>query len=170
MAARPEGESAMSAEAYSHLACPNPDCTAHGQRGAANLRLHGWSGRGHRIRCLHRDTCGTDFSERANTPLFGSRTSEETLASIASHLAEGVGCRATARLCGVSLNTVLRFTARFGTHAELFHDCRVRGIQPQQIQADEAWAFVGKKTRTATPTTPSKAATGTTSSSTPRPS
>jgi hypothetical protein len=161
----------MSAEGYSHLACPNPDCSGYGQRGAANLRLHGWSGRGRRIRCLHCSACGADFSERANTPLFGLRSSEETLVRIAEHLAEGCGVRATARLCGVGRNTVLRFTRRFGKHAELFHDLTVRGVQPRQIQADEAWAFVGKKTRTVTPPTqpmPGMAAAGTTSSSTPR--
>ena len=163
----------MSAEGFSHLACPNPECSEYGQREAGNLRLHGWSGRAKRIRCLRCATCGRDFSERANTPLFGLRTCEDTLVAIARHLAEGVGCRATARLCGTTLNTVLRFTARFGKHAELFHDGMVRHVQPKQIQADEAWAFVGKKTRTATlktPTTPPRAATGTTSSSTPRPS
>jgi transposase-like protein len=135
----------MSAEAYAHLACPNPDCRHYGQRGAGNLRLHGWSGTGQRIRCLHCASCGTDFSERANTPLSGLRTAEATLIAIARHLAEGTGCRATARLCGVSLNTVLRFTQRFGSHAERFHDSQVRGIQPTQIQPDEAWSFVGKK-------------------------
>ena len=163
----------MSAEGFSHLACPNPECPKYGQRGSDNLRLHGWSGRSKRIRCLRCATCGTDFSERSNTPLFGLRTDEDVLVAIARHLAEGVGCRATARLTGVTLNTVLRFTARFGKHAELFHDSKVRGIQPKQIQADEAWSFVGKKTRTAsrsTPTTPSGAVTGTTSSSTPSPS
>ena len=138
----------MSAADYAHLACPNPDCPHYGQRGAGNLRLHGWSGTGQRIRCLHCASCGRDFSERANTPLFGLRSSAETLLAIASHLAEGTGCRATARLCGVSLNTVLRFTARFGQHAERFHDCQVRGVQPQQIQPDEAWTFVGKKRHT----------------------
>jgi hypothetical protein len=135
----------MSAEGYSHLACPNPDCPAYGQRGAGNLCLHGWSGRGRRLRCLRCTTCGTDFSERANTALFGLRTAEDTLVAIARHLAEGCGCRATARLCGVSLNTVLRFTARVGKHAELFHDGTVRGVQPRQVQPDEAWSFVGKK-------------------------
>ena len=161
----------MSAEGFSHLACPNPGCPKYGQRGAANLRLHGWSGRGRRIRCLRCAACGTDFSERANTPLFGLRTDEETLVAIARHLAEGVGCRATARLTGVTLNTVLRFTARFGKHAELFHDGMVRHVQPEQVQADEAWSFVGKKTRAATRSphsTPSRVVTGTTSSSTRR--
>ena len=135
----------MSGEDFSHLACPNPECPAYGQRGGDNLRPHGWSGRGHRIRCLHCATCGTDFSQRANTPLWGLRSSEDKLVAIAEHLANGVGCRATARLCGVSLNTVLRFTKRFGKHAEAFHDLKVRGIQPRQVQPDEAWALVGKK-------------------------
>src|SRR3954453_19260121 len=163
----------MSAEDFSHLACPNALCPDCGRRGAGNLRPHGWSTQDKSVRCLRCTTCGRHFSQRANTPLFGLRTSEKTLLAIARHLAEGVGCRATARLCGTTLNTVLRFTRLFGKHAELLHDSMVRGIQPRQIQADEAWAFVGKKTRTAsrsTPTTASEAVTGTTSSSTPKPS
>ena len=138
----------MSAFDFSHLACPNPECPAYGQRGAGNLCLHGWSGKSRRIRCLHCNRCGRDFSERANTPLFGLHSSEDTLVAIARHLAEGVGVRATARLCRVGLNTVLRFTRRFGKHAERFHDSQVRGIQPKQIQPDEAWSFVGKKRQT----------------------
>src|SRR3954464_12752009 len=143
----------MSAENYSHLACPNPDCAAYGRRGAGNLRLHGWSGRAKRIRCLHGAACGTDFSERANTPLFGLTSSEDTLAAIAEHLADGTGARATARLCKVGRNTVLRFIRAFRQHAELFHGSMVRHGQPRQIQADEAWSFVGKKTGTATRST-----------------
>ena len=57
----------------------------------------------------------------------------------------GTSCRGTARLCGVTLNTVLRFTQRFGKHAERFHDAMVRHVHPQVIQPDEAWSFVGKK-------------------------
>jgi len=135
----------MSSDNFAHLGCPNPDCPDYGQRGRDNLRPHGWSGKGHRIRCLRCTTCGVDFSERANTPLFGLRTAEEKLVAIAEHLANGTGVRATARLCKVSLNTVLRFTQRFGKHAERFHDVQVRHLDPKQIQPDEAWAFVGKK-------------------------
>src|SRR5258708_2676597 len=116
IAAQRGGWKAMNGENFAHLACPNPDCSAYGQRGAGNLRLHGWSGKTQRIRCLRCTTCRQDFSERANTPLFGLRSSEETLVAIARHLSEGTGVRATGRLCGVSLNTVLRFTQRFGKH------------------------------------------------------
>jgi hypothetical protein len=135
----------MSGDDYSHLACPNPDCPAYGQRGQGKLRPHGWPTADKSARCLRCTACGQHFSERANTPLFGLRTAQGTLVAIARHLTEGTGCRATARLCGVSLNTVLRFTRRFGQHAERFHDSQVRGVQPRQIQPDEAWSFVGKK-------------------------
>jgi transposase-like protein/IS1 family transposase len=150
----------MTESRFADLACPNPECPAYGQRGGDNLRLHGWSGRGHRIRCLHCVPCGTDFSERANTPLWGLRLPEDKLVAIAEHLANGVACRATARLCGVGLNTVLRFTQRFGKHAEGFHDLKVRGIEPRQIQPDEAWAFVGKKDKNGKPLDPKDAEQG----------
>jgi transposase-like protein len=135
----------MSAETFAHLACPNQECPDYGQRGGTNLRPHGWSTADKRVRCLRCTTCGEHFSERANTPLFGLRTSEETLVRIAEHLANGIGVRATARLCRVGRNTVLRLTKRLGKHAESFHDLKVRGIHPKQVQPDEAWSFVGNK-------------------------
>src|SRR5438034_369888 len=115
----------MSAEDFSHLACPNLECADYGQRGGSNLRPHGWTTRDKRVRCLRCTTCDQHFSERANTPLFGLRLSEDKLAAVDAHLTDGCGSRATARLCQVSLNTVLRFTKRFGAHAEGFHDSKV---------------------------------------------
>jgi hypothetical protein len=53
--------------------------------------------------------------------------------------------RPTSRLCGVSLNTVLRFARRAGDHAREFHEQMVRHVEVNQVQVDEAWAFVGKK-------------------------
>lgn len=64
---------------------------------------------------------------------------------IAQHLAAGNGMRATARLCGLSLNTVLRFARRAGGHAREFHEQLVQHVEVNPVQADEAWAFVGKK-------------------------
>ena len=130
---------------WSAFACPNPDCPAYGQRGQGNLRPHGWSSKARGIRCLRCTTCGTHFSQRAGTALFGTHLTQDKAIQIAQHLAEGTGLRATARLCGVSLNTVLRFARRAGDHAREFHDQLVRHVRVNQVQADEAWAFVGKK-------------------------
>lgn len=130
---------------WSTFACPNPACSAYAQRGGTNLRPHGWSSKARGIRCLRCTTCGKSFSERAGTPFFRTQLPEDKALSIAHHLVEGTGIRATGRLCGVSLNTVLRFAVRAGEHAERFHDQMVQHVRLQQAQADEAWAFVGKK-------------------------
>ena len=135
----------MSEQDWSAFACPNPDCPAYGHKGQGNLRPHGWSSKARNLRCLRCTTCGTHFSQRAGTPLFGTHLPQDKAVQLAQHLAEGNGLRATARLCGVSLNTVLRLAHRAGGHAQEFHDQLVRHVEVNQVQADEAWAFVGKK-------------------------
>jgi transposase-like protein len=138
-------ELVMSERDWSACACPNPDCPHYAQRGLGNLRPHGWSSKARHIRCLRCTTCGTNFSERTGTPFFRTQLPEETVLAIAQHLVEGNGIRPTSRLCGVSLNTVLRFAKRAGDHAQRFHDQNVHHVPAHQVQPDEAWAFVGKK-------------------------
>ena len=130
---------------WSQFACPNPHCQVVGQRGLPSIRPHGWSSKTQGIRCLRCTACGTNFSERHGTPLFRAQLPPAKIADIAQHVVEGTGMRATGRLCGVSLNTVLRIALRAGEHAQAFHDQQVRHVQARQVQADEAWAFVGKK-------------------------
>jgi len=135
----------MSERDWSNFACPNPDCSVYGQPGQKNLRPHGWSSKPRGIRCLRCTICNKNFSERKGTPLFGLHLSDQKALSIAHHLVEGNGMRSTSRLCGVTLNTVLRLAHRAGSHAQRFHDQMVQHVHPQQVQADEAWSFVGKK-------------------------
>jgi transposase-like protein len=138
-------EGVMEQSDWSAFGCPNPQCSAFGEKGRDTIRPHGWSSKARNIRCLRCTVCGKSFSERAGTPLFRSRLSPEKAVELARHLAEGNGMRPTGRLCGVSLNTVLRFALRAGRHAEAFHDERVRHVPAEKVQADEAWSFVGKK-------------------------
>ena len=135
----------MNERDWSNFACPNPKCAAYDQRGQGNLRPHGWSSKPRNIRCLRCTLCGKNFSERTGTPLFRTQLPVEKILQIAHHVVEGNGMRPTSRLCGVPLNTVLRFAHRAGDHAQLFHDQLVRHVEVEQVQADEAWAFVGKK-------------------------
>jgi transposase-like protein len=132
----------MSEHDWTAFACPNPDCPTYGQKGRGNLRPHGWSSKQRGLRCT---TCGKSFSQRAGTPLFRTHLPQDKAVAIAQHLAEGNGMLPTSRLCGVSLNTVLRFAHRAGGHAQEFHEQMVRHVEVNQVQADEAWAFVGKK-------------------------
>jgi hypothetical protein len=144
----------MNTSDWSTFACPNPDCSAYAQPGLGNLRPHGWSSKPRGIRCLRCTTCGKSFSQRAGTPLFRLHLPDHKALDIAHHLVEGNGMRPTSRLCGVSLNTVLRFAHKAGDHAQRFHDQMVQHVQVHQVQADEAWSFVGKKRQTLRPVQP----------------
>jgi hypothetical protein len=135
----------MTQQDLAAFACPNPQCTAYGQRGLPSLRPHGWSSKARRIRCLRCTVCGKSFSERINTPLYRTQLPEDKLINIAQHVVERTGMRATSRLCGVGLNTVLRIAYRAGNHAAAFHDQVVQHVRVRQVQGDEAWSFVGKK-------------------------
>lgn len=71
--------------------------------------------------------------------------SDEKRAMILRALCEGNSIRATARLCGVAKRTVSNLLRDVGAHAKNYHDRYVRGVEADQVQADEIWAFVGCK-------------------------
>ena len=145
----------MSAEDYSHLACPNPDCSAYGQRGAGNLRLHGWSGQGtaHPLPALrhlrHRllRTC-QHAPVRPAPPARTPSSPSPSTSPRGSAAAPPPGC------AGVSLNTVLRFTARFGKHAELFHDTHGPRRPAQTDPARRGLVLRGEKRQELRPARP----------------
>jgi LacI family transcriptional regulator len=89
--------------------CQNERCFDYGKRGLGNLILDGWYGKKNRYRMLLCRTCRTRFSERKGTPLFGSQLEKETVALIIQCLREGKSVRATARVCEVNRNTVVRY-------------------------------------------------------------
>jgi transposase-like protein len=101
--------------------CQNKDCENAGQRGKGNLYFRGWSGRGQRIRMAYCRTCKRTFSERKGTPLEDSRLPEDKAVSLLEHIREGTGTRATSRLVKVDKNTVTRYIALAGSHAEKIH-------------------------------------------------
>jgi hypothetical protein len=61
------------------------------------------------VRLLVCNTCGKTFSELKGTPFWDSRLDWETIEKIYRTLLEGQGIRATARIHGLSKNTVKRY-------------------------------------------------------------
>jgi LacI family transcriptional regulator len=108
--------------AIEHLCCQNSDCPAAGLRGQGNLTFRGWSGKGRRIRMVFCRTCKARFSERKGTVLEQARLPDDTVLALLRHIQEGCGTRATSRLLAVDKNTVTRYVAVAGTHAEKLHD------------------------------------------------
>ena len=98
----------------------NARCAEHGKRAAGNLFVCGRSGKTSRLlRCRR---CQARFSERKGTVFFRAHLPGQTVASILSHVTEGVGMRKTGRLVGVKEDTVIRYAKLAGGHAKDLHD------------------------------------------------
>src|SRR4051812_32297064 len=91
-------------------------------RGGETLYFRGWSGQDRRIRMVYCRTCKRSFSERKGTVLEHARLPDDKALAILKHLREGCGTRSTGRLVEVDKNTVTRYLAKAGAHAETLHD------------------------------------------------
>ena len=105
-----------------HFCCQNSECPQAGVRGGENLYVHRWSGKGRRIRLVYCRTCKRSFSERKRTVLEHARLPDDKSLAILTHIQEGCGTRGTSRLVDVDKNTVTRYLAMAGVHAETLHD------------------------------------------------
>ena len=55
--------------------------------------------------------------------------------------------RATARICGAGINTVVRLLREIGPVADRYHHENVRGIVSRRVQLDEVWTFIAAKAK-----------------------
>jgi len=76
-----------------------------------------------------------------------NRLSTEKRATIIGMLVEGNSMRATARMAGVSFNTVSKLLLDIGEAAAAYQDEHLRGLDCKVIEADEIWSFVAHKER-----------------------
>jgi IS1 family transposase len=80
-----------------------------------------------------------------------NQLSAEKRTAVVAALVEGNSLRGTARLTGVARMTIEKLLRDLGTACAAYHDANVRGLKCQRIQCDEIWAFVGAKSKNATP-------------------
>jgi len=109
-------------EDLARFGCPNPQCSAFGQRDAGNLSIHDRFGKRRQYRLLCCNTCQHTFSEHKGTVFFRAKLPHDTVGAILRQLQEGWGIRATARLVGVPRDTVVRLARWAGAHAHDAHD------------------------------------------------
>lgn len=67
---------------------------------------------------------------------------------IVNALVEGMGIRATARLCDVTKRAVSKLLADMGVICAEYHNLMVRNLKSERIQCDEIWAFCHAKKKT----------------------
>lgn len=126
------------------LVCVNPECLLCGEVGQGNLKIRKTYGKD-KLRFLHCNKCGEEFSERKGTALWNCKIAEEKAISIAEHLGEGNNNKSIARLVKSDVETIRRMGKRLRRHGRGFHDRKVQGLRCTAIQVDERWGYVGHK-------------------------
>src|SRR3954452_12487802 len=116
--------------------CHNPDCTARGQLGLGNIRVHGRKEQ--RSRCT---PCGRTFAATRDTPFYRLKTSADLVTLVVTLLCHGCPVQAIVAAFGLDERTVADWRDRAGRHARQFHEHRVLQGQVElgHVQADELY-------------------------------
>jgi len=124
---------------------PNTDCKDYGLQNHGNIAIRGKYGKDKDKDLLYCRTCGKRFASTRATAFFGLHLSDDKIAQIIHHAAEGVGVRATSRLLDINKDTVNRVILRAGEHCEIVLSNLLRSLKLKEAQLDELWAFVKKR-------------------------
>jgi transposase-like protein len=125
--------------------CPNQECKDYGLRDQGNIAVRGKYGKNKTKTLIYCRTCGKRFAPTRSTAFFGLHLSDEKIAQVIHHAAEGVGVRATARLLNLNKDTVNRVILRAGEHCQFVLSSLLRSLKLKETQLDELWAFVKKR-------------------------
>ena len=99
-----------------------------------------------RFKCL---ACGKRYSEPKDKNLGEMRLSEEKAVMCLKLLVEGCSIRSTERLTDVHRDTIIRLLETVGEKCLAIQETLVKNIKVADVQADEIWAYVGMKQKTA---------------------
>jgi len=71
----------------------------------------------------------------------------ERRTQVVKALCEGSSIRATARMCDVAINTVVKLLMELGSACLDYQDTNMRNLPCQRLQCDEIWSFVYSKAK-----------------------
>jgi transposase-like protein/IS1 family transposase len=92
--------------------------------------------------------CDSTFGIIPPRPLGTMRLDMDRAVLCLSLLTEGSSIRSTERVSGVHRDTIMRLLRVAGRKCESLLNRIVRGVQVEDVQADELWCFVGCKEKT----------------------
>ena len=95
-----------------------------------------------RFRCPQ---CLKTYTEAHKPALDGSYVSLERVVLALRLMVEGNSLRSTERITGLDINTLMKIPAKAGEKCEKLMGKLIVNVPVRDVQADEIWAYVGKK-------------------------
>jgi transposase-like protein/IS1 family transposase len=93
-------------------------------------------------------SCGVTRTDAPASPLAPMRLPMDRAVLVLSLLVEGMSIRSAERISGHHRDTITRLLVLAGRKCERLLDTLVKGVEVEDIQADEIWGFVGCKQKT----------------------
>jgi transposase-like protein len=114
--------------------CPNTQCSARGQIGQGNIKVHSYPQR--RYRCT---TCRKTFAATTGTPFYRLHTDPAIFVCVVTLLAHGCPTQAIVAAFGLDERTVGAWQDKAGAHAQAVHHhfLGTAVVDLQHVQADE---------------------------------
>jgi transposase-like protein len=117
--------------------CPNPNCP-----GSHVVRNGSHRGRPR----YHCRTCKTYFGETQGTPMYGLKTPAAEVAQALLIVMRRGSLRGAEEITGHKYETISLWLKRAATHAEALTQVLASDLHLSQVEIDEFWSFVQKKT------------------------
>ena len=95
-----------------------------------------------RFRCRH---CKRTFTEEHEKPLDEMRLSPDRAVAVLQLLLEGMSIRSVERVTAIHRDTIMRLLVLAGERCRRLLSERIRNLDVRDVEADELWAYVGKK-------------------------
>jgi transposase-like protein/IS1 family transposase len=97
-----------------------------------------------KYKCL---SCGSVFTTKPK--LEGKKLAADKIELVVKLLVEGNSVRSTERITGVHRDTILSLLETVGKRCLEIQESCVRNVKVENVEADEIWAYVGMKQKTA---------------------
>jgi transposase-like protein/IS1 family transposase len=99
-----------------------------------------------RFKCL---ACGKRYSEPKQKNLGAMTLSEEKALACLKLLVEGCSIRSAERITEVHRDTIIKLLETVGKKCLVIQENLIKNVKVEDVQADEIWAYVGMKQKTA---------------------
>jgi IS1 family transposase/transposase-like protein len=124
--------------------CQNEKCQVYSKFGKGNIIRHSMyktrQGRRRRYLCK---TCKKTFCSTKGTPYYRLHKPRSFFDEVVQMTVEGVGISSISRIKCFSWNTIANWQYLACQAASKFNNCKLKGVQLIELQADEIWTFAG---------------------------